>query len=175
MISGYLQGLTKVLGLGAAFAAIPLFASMAGLEPPWPPAIGYVSAALVLLASLLAWEWTRRTKIRQRRFLIIAATVLTVGGLLAYLVQYSLFVEPIPGTKERVVRGFVCSPEARLLYGAACPDLPRDALRDAEWESLALWTRASVTTVRLGLAASWLLFTAGLIGAVGAILAGRKV
>ena len=73
-----------------------------------------------------------------------------------------------------MIRGFVCTREALRVYRDSCPDLPRDALRDAEWETMVLWTRASVTEVRLGLTLTWLLFTAGLIGAVGAIVAGRK-
>lgn len=175
MISDYLKGLVKVLGIGAAFAAIPLFAALARLEPPWPPAIGMVSSALVLLSALIAWEWTRRARLRNRRLLIVLSALLTLGGLFGYLVQYSLFIEPIPGSKERVVRGFVCTEDALKVYGRQCPDLPREALRDAEWEAPNLWTRASLTWTRIGLTAAWLVFTAGLIGAVGAVVAGRKI
>lgn len=175
MISGYLTGLRKVLGFGAAFASLPLLASLARLEPPWPPGIGFVSSALILLSALLAWEWTRRARIGNRRALILASAALTSIGLFSYLALYSLFVEPIPGSSERVIRGYACSPEALQVYGDSCPDLPRDALKDAEWEAVVLWTRSSVTLVRLGLALSWLVFTAGLVGAVGAVVAGRKV
>ncbi len=175
MLNAYLKNLVTVLGVGAGFAAIPLFAQLASLEPPWPPAIGTVSAALVLLASLGAWEWARQGRLASRRRLFLAAVVLTLGGLIAYMWLYSSFVEPVPGAKLRVVRGFVCTAEAQQLYGQACPDLPRDALRGAEWEALALWTRDSVTGARLGLVVSWLVFTSGLIAAVGAIIAGRKI
>lgn len=174
MIDDYLANLLRVLGVGALLAALPFFASLADLQPPWPPAIGFVSAALVLLSSLLAWEWTRRARIRNRRALTLVSVALTVIGLFGYLTLYSFFVEPIPGSHVRVIRGFTCTAEARQVYGAACPDLDRDALQNAEWEATRLWTRNSVTLVRLGLTATWLLFTAGLIGAVGAIVAGRR-
>lgn len=170
----YLKTLIKVLGIGAAFASIPLIAAFAELQPPWPPAIGHVSAALILLSSLLAWEWTRRSRLKHRRTWIVLAVAATLIGLFGYLILYSYFVEPMPGDQGRVVRGYDCTPPARLVYGELCPDLPRDALADAEWEALVLWTRSSVTTARIGLAAAWLLFTAGLIAAVGAIVAGRK-
>ncbi|HYJ83243.1 MAG TPA: hypothetical protein VEW26_10425 [Allosphingosinicella sp.] len=171
----YLKSLIKVLGIGAAFAAIPLFASLAGLQPPWPPAIGYVSAALVLLASLIVWELVRKARSGRRRLLMIVATLLTLAGLFAYLILYSSFIENIPGSSERVVRGYECNHDAKLVYGDRCPDLPRDALRDAEWESLALWTRSSVTTARVALTVAWLVFMSGLIAAVGSIVAGRKL
>jgi CDP-diglyceride synthetase len=173
-MEAYLRNLIKVLGIGAAFASIPLFASFAALQPPWPPAIGQVSAALVLLASLAAWEWTRNARRVDRRRWIIVGIVLTLVGLLLYLMLYSLFVETVPGSDIRLVRGYACTADALLVYPNACPDLPSDALRSAEWEPLNLWTRSSVTVVRVALTASWLVFTAGLIVAVGAIVAGRR-
>ena len=174
MIESYLKRLTSVLAIGAAFAAIPLFASFSKLEPPWPPAIGYVSAALVLVSSLLAWEWTRSAKRRLRRTWIVVAVLMTLAGLLAYLVLYSLFVENIPGSSDRLVRGYVCTREATLIYPGECPDLPRRALQDNGWEAVGLWTRQSVTFARIGLTFAWLLFTAGLIAVVGSIVAGRN-
>lgn len=173
-MEAYLRNLAKVLGIGAAFAAIPLFASLAALQPPWPPAIGQVSAALVLLASLAAWEWTRKARRVHRRRWVVVATVLTLCGLFGYLLLYSMFVEDVPNTDVRLVRGYRCTADALLVYGDACPDLPSDALRDAEWEPLNLWTRSSVTMVRIALTASWLIFTAGLIAAVGSVVAGRR-
>ena len=169
----YLKNLLKVLGLGAAFATLPLFVSLAELQPPWPPAIGHVSAALVLMASLVVWEWTRRSKIKHRRRWILSGIALTLVGLLAYLTLYSIFIEPMP-QGGRVVRGYQCTGRALEVYADLCPDLPREALQDAEWEALVLWTRSSVTIARMSLAVSWLLWTAGLITCLGAIVAGRK-
>lgn len=173
MIDTYLKNLRHVLLVGGGFASLPLLLSLASLQPPWPPAIGYVSAGLVLLGALFVWEWVRNAGTRARRRWMLAALVLTLGGIGAYLVGYSLFVENVPGSDARVIRGYECTREAALVHGAACPDLPRDALRDAEWEAPLLWTRGSLTVVRLGLAASWLMFTVGLIAAIGAVVAGR--
>jgi hypothetical protein len=171
----YLRDLLKVVGIGGAFALLPALAVLAGLSPPWPPAIGGVSALLILVFSLIVWEWVRKSRTSHRRAWILAALVLTLAGLFGYLILYSLFIEPVPGTDERAIRGFTCTPDALKVHKQACPDLPREALEDAEWESLKLWTRQSVTLVRLGLAVSWLVFTAGLIATVGAILAGRRL
>lgn len=171
----YLRDLLKVVGIGGAFALLPALAALAGLSPPWPPAIGGVSALLILVFSLIVWEWVRKSRTTSRRKWIIWALVLTLSGLVGYLTLYSLFIEPIPGTDERVIRGFTCTADAQLVHGSKCPDLPREALQDAEWEAPALWTRSSITLVRMGLALSWLIFTAGLIATVGAILAGRRL
>jgi len=83
-------------------------------------------------------------------------------------------VDDIPGTSLRVIRGYQCTGQAQLVYKDACPDLPTDALQGAEWEPTELWTRQSVTNVRLALAGSWIAFTAGLILMAGAVVAGRK-
>lgn len=171
----YLRDLLKVVGIGGAFALLPALAALAGLSPPWPPAIGGVSALLILVFSLIVWEWVRKSRTAHRRKWIVWALVLTLTGLFGYLILYSLFIEPIPGTDERVIRGFTCTADAQLVHGPKCPDLPREALADAEWEAPALWTRGSLTTVRLALALTWLVFTAGLIATVGAILAGRRL
>ncbi|KQN18060.1 hypothetical protein ASE89_06970 [Sphingomonas sp. Leaf30] len=174
MIDTYLKNLTKVLGVGAGFATIPLLLSLASLQPPWPPAIGYVSAGLVMISALLAWEWTRAARRSDRRRWIITGLLLSLVGLAVYLVFYSMFVETIPGSDVRLILGYRCTADALLVYQAACPDLPRDALRDAEWEPALLWTRASITVVRLLLTFAWLSFVAGLIISTGAVIAGRQ-
>jgi len=173
MIGDYLKTLLKVLAVGAGFASIPLIAAFADLQPPWPPAIGHVSAAFLLLSSVLAWEWTRASKQSHRRTWIVAAVILTTVGLFGYLILYSQFVDDVPGSTVRVIRGFRCTQEAIVVYGDRCPELDREALRGAEWETSVLWTRSSITIVRLALTMSWILFTAGLVCAVGAVIAGR--
>jgi len=175
-IPTFLQNLAKVLAIGAAFASLPLFASFASLQPPWPPAIGPVSAALVLLSSLIVWEWTRRSRIRNRRRLILGAVIVTLLGLGLYLALYSLFVDNLPGQEERIVRGYACTADAKLVYKDSCPDLPQNALSEAggEHPERILWTRSSITAVRMALTTTWLLFMAGLIMSLSAVIAGRK-
>ena len=170
----YLRTIQQALKIGGAIALLPILAALAGLSPPWPPAIAGVSALLILVMSAAVWEWVKDSRRSTRRIWVLAALFLTLGGMIGYLILYSFFVEPIPGTGERVIRGYECTREALLVHKSACPDLPRDALADAEWEATLLWTRQSVTMIRLGLALSWLIFTAGLIATMGAILAGRR-
>jgi hypothetical protein len=170
----YFKDLLKTLAVGAGFSSLPFFASLADLQPPWPPAIGQVSAGLVLVSGLFAWEFVRSGVTRNRRVWMLAAASLTIGGLFGYLALYSLFVETIPGSETRMIRGFSCTPAAKVVYSSECPSLTADALADAGWRPEQLWTRSSITLIRLGLAATWLVFTAGLICAVGAAVAGRK-
>ena len=173
MISVYLQNLVKVLGVGAAFASLPFFASLAELQPPWPPAIGFVSAALVLVGALIVWEWNRKTRIRNRRRAILRATAVTVTSLLIYLALFSLFTQPMVDRPREVI-GYECTQFALTAYRAPCSEIPGSAIARARGEAERIWTARSITVVRLGLNVAWLSFTVGLIMAMGAVLAGRK-
>jgi uncharacterized membrane protein YfcA len=174
MIESDLKRIYDVVGIGGGAAAIPMLAAFADLQPPWPPAIAYVSAAMILMAALAAIEWGRNSKQVFRRRLIIGSAVATLIGLFAYLTLYSLFVENVPGADVRVIKGYECTSEAALIFSDRCPDLGGKELRGAAWHAENLWTRESITFIRIGLTACWLLFTAGLIGMVGSVVAGRR-
>jgi hypothetical protein len=145
----------------AALVLLPVVASFLAFDPPWPAGIGYVSAALV--AGGAAWGHFGASPgalVSKRLLKAIVAGLAVVA--IAYLSLLSLYVETIPGTAVRVVKGFACTPDALLVYGDSCPALGRDALRDAEWEAATLWTGSSVMLVRIGLVTGWLMLVAGL-------------
>lgn len=174
-MDAYFKDLLKVLALAAALATIPLIAAFAKLQPPWPPAIEYVSAVFIIACALIMWEWVRRARRSLRRGFIIAGLVLILGGIGAYLPLYSSYVTDDEDSPTRVVRGSVCTAEAREVYGAACPDLPNAALREAGWNAELLWTRGSIQSSRLWLVGAWLAFITGLIAMIGASVAGRPM
>ena len=99
----YLRDLIKILGFAAGVATIPLIVAFAGLQPPWPPAVEYVSAVFILMAALVMWEWGRGAKRGARRRLIVAGMALTIIGIGAYLPLYSLYVVDV--TDFRAARG----------------------------------------------------------------------
>lgn len=173
-MDSYLKEIVKVLAFGAGVATLPLIAAFATLQPPWPPAIEYVSAVFIVMAALAMWEWGRGASRVVRRRLVIAGMVLTVGGIGAYLPLYSQYVVTVPASHERLVRGTDCTPAARAVY-RDCPDPSDREVAEAEWDAERLWTRASILRVRLELVAAWLCFTAGLVAFVGAVVAGRRV
>lgn len=167
--SGRVRPLVTLAAIGLVAAAVPLVFIVSESEPPWPIGIGWLSALL-----LLASPFTARAGLALPRWLVWAAGIVALMALAAYLVLNSLFVEPVPGTGLRVVRGFVCTPDAVLVYGDACPDLPREALQDAEWEAVALWTRGSVTIARTGLTGAWLVFVLALAAVIAGMAARWK-
>ena len=145
----------------AALVLLPVVAAWLAFDPPWPNGIGYASAALVAGGAAWAHFGAGPGALVSRRLakaIVVGLAVVAIG----YLSLLSLYVETIPGTAVRVVKGFACTPDALLVYGDACPALGRDALRDAEWEAATRWTGSSVMLVRIGLVAGWLALVAGL-------------
>lgn len=148
-------------GALAALVLLPLAAAFMAFDPPWPKGIGYASALLV--AGAAGWQhfsggrgdWLTT---RWARAIFAGLVVVAIG----YLALLSLYVEIIPESGVRVVKGFICTPDALLVYGDSCPALGRDPLRDAEWEAATLWTGTSVMLVRVGLVMGWLSLVAGL-------------
>jgi hypothetical protein len=162
----FFREIAKTLAFGATFASIPLFASMGDLQPPWPTAVAYVSAALILLGALLARELGRGMTERRRKTMLLLAALLTVLGLFAYLYLYSQLVVPLDNG-SRIIRGFACNADALATYPDECPYLTKDDLKRAGYQADLMYTAGSLTAAKLLLVASWLLFTAGLVAAVG--------
>jgi hypothetical protein len=167
----YFEGIIKTLGFGAAFASIPIFASMRNLQPPWPEAVAYISGAVILIGALvarqLASEATRRTRAR----LLFAAAALTVLGLFGYLYLYLNVVVPYADGGRDII-GFTCNERGERLY-PNCPHLTEEELADEEYQPARVFTRGSLIMAHLLLVAAWLLFTAGLVAAVGWAVAAR--
>ncbi|HYD25166.1 MAG TPA: toll/interleukin-1 receptor domain-containing protein [Croceibacterium sp.] len=159
-VPGRIDPRVAAAALGALIL-LPVAATVLGFDPPWPSGVGYFSAALVAGGAAWAHFGASPGALVSKRWVkaIVAGLALVA---IAYLSLASLYVETIPGTAVRVVKGFTCTPDAVLVYGDSCPALGRDALRDAEWEAATLWTGSSVMLVRVGLVAGWLILVAGL-------------
>lgn len=161
------------IALTALLIAIPALAALLGLDPPWPNYAGYVSAGIVALGAGAAHYSSPDPGRARNRWARAVIWVSLASGLIVYLVLSSLFIETIPRSGVRIVKGFVCTPDALLVYGKSCPNLGRDALRDAEWEAATLWTGTSLTIVRIGLVMSWMSLVGGLAVIAALVERGR--
>jgi hypothetical protein len=170
---GFFREIAKVLAYASVFAAIPVFASLQNLQPPWPTGIAHVSAAIIFLATILVWELGRGMGRKSRRRLLLLAAGLTMIGLFAYLYLYSTYVVSIEGG-DRIIMGYECNAPTRAVYKDMCPNLGEMELNRAGYDPRLLFTRGSLSAVRLGLVATWLVFVAGLIAAVGWAVSGRR-
>jgi TIR domain len=137
--------------------AMPALGGMAAVAPPWPPGVVFLTTVIVAVTIAVAFQVMRgRTATAMRRSFLVCALVLAVASSV-YLIAVSFFVYQTPTTKERWAKGYVCTPEAALIYKDKCPNLGVDELRGAEYEAERLWTASSVAVVKVSLVALWLL------------------
>jgi hypothetical protein len=125
-----------------------------------------------MVATLVAWEFGPDLSRRQRRLMLLMAAFLTLAGLFAYLYLYSSFVVTVAGD-SRLIVGYECNAPTQAVYPKKCPELGEIELERAGYDPAALFTKTALTNVRLMLVASWSVFMAGLLAAVGWVVAGR--
>jgi len=142
---------------GAGLALLLLAAWLGGLAPPDSP-VGWLAAllALAIPAGVVAsgqvnW-WTKRGVPGALLALLIAAAATYGWATSAYVIAGE--------NGAPLVRGTECTPDAKLVFESACPDLPSDALADAAYDPAALWTAGSIGRVKLMLAGTWALIAA---------------
>lgn len=156
-----------VVGAGVV---LPIGAAFVPLTPPWPPGIVAITLVVELLALLFAHHRFRRAgRARIDRVMLVSAGVAALAGAL-YLLAGSVYVYQTP-VKERLVKGFICTSEAQLLYKDKCPQLGTDELQGAEYVPERLWTAPTIAAVRVGLDVLWLIAFAAVATLIAGVLA----
>ena len=157
-----------------ALAALLPFGGFAiGIAPPWPPGL-WVATALAGVAIVGGLQGRRGAAgpAALARARTVAA-VLLVASAPAYLLANSVYVYAAP-SNVRLAKGFVCTPEARLIYKDKCPNLGLDELRGAEFEAERLWTASSIAIVRVALVVLWSIAFIALAAFVAAAPVGAR-
>jgi len=135
--------------------AVPFAAALVDFSPPWPPGIVLVTAVVELIALVFVFQFLKSAKRRSiNRALIVSTAGLSIASVV-YLILLSLYTYRVPTTGERFVKGYNCTPEAKAIFKDHCPDLGLDELRTAEYEAERLWTRRSLTLMRVTLVILW--------------------
>jgi hypothetical protein len=155
------------LGVGAA---VPFFAYVANIAPPWPSGVMLLTALTELVCLILAFQFLR-TKERGPVNLamgIMAPLLFLVS--LGYLVLIAVFTYVTPQTKERFVKGFVCKTDIERLYPGECPFVSREILSGAQWNADQIWTEWSIALMQVAIASLWIAAFVLLSGLIGAFL-----
>ena len=159
------NGLLRALVGGAGLALLLLAAWLGGIAPPDSPAGWLAALGAVGVAGLAGARG--RAELFARPALRAPLLALLVAAAAAYGWAYSnSVIEGLGG--EPLVRGSVCTPDAKLIFEGQCPDLPAEALVDAAYDETLLWTTASIGQNALILALAWGIMAA----AAAALIAG---
>jgi hypothetical protein len=150
--------------------AVPFAAALAALSPPWPPAIVLVTAVAELVALIYVYQFLKKAKRRTINRIIVTGglALVVLGGV--YLAAVSLYTYEVPTTKERFVKGYVCTEEAASVFTQKCPDLGIDELKTAEFDADRLWTSRSIAATRMAIVGLWLAAFMALSVLVGSFL-----
>jgi hypothetical protein len=150
--------------------AVPFAAALTSLSPPWPPAIVLVTAIAELVALIYVYQFLKSARRRAvNRILAIGGLLLVLFGAV-YLGAVSLYTYEVPTTKQRLVKGYVCTPDASAVFKDKCPDLGLDELKTAEYDADRLWTSRSIAVTRMAIVALWLASFVALSVLVGSFL-----
>lgn len=155
---------------GAGGSAVPFAAHLVSLSPPWPQGIVAVTAIFELISLVFVYQFVKfkRKRIVDRILVVGAAAMVVVGG--GYLVAVSLYVYQTPHTKERFVKGYVCTADAQMVFKDKCPVLSTDDIATANYEAESLWTARSIAIVRVSLVALWLVAFTALSVVIGSFI-----
>ena len=155
------------LGVGAA---VPFFAYVANIAPPWPPGIMLMTALTELVCLIVVFQFLR-TKGRKLVDRVIAALALSLSlASLAYLILIAIFTYVTPHTNERFVKGFVCRPEIQKFYWNQCPFVSRDLLSGLQYTAENVWVDWSVALMQVVIAVLWLVCFIFLSSVIGSFL-----
>jgi hypothetical protein len=150
--------------------AVPFAAALASLSPPWPPAIVLVTAVSELVALIYVYQFLKSTGRKNiNRIIALSGVFLVLFGLV-YLTAVSLYTYEVPTTKQRFVKGYVCTVDASAVFKEKCPDLGMDELKTAEYDADRLWTARSIAATRVALVVLWLASFVALSVLVGSFL-----
>ena len=150
--------------------AVPFAAALASLSPPWPPAIVLVTAIAELVALIYVYQFLKSARRKSvNRILAISGLLLFLFGA-AYLAAVSLYTYEVPTTKQRFVKGYVCTSDASAVFKDKCPDLGLDELKTAEYDADRLWTARSIAATRMSIVGLWLAAFVALSVLVGSFL-----
>ena len=129
--------------LAVTFALDQVFS----LQPPWPKFSTYVTAFLELCTLFIAFFVPLKSKRGMFRAQLLAFCCVCICFVL-YFICYSFFVFDAPFSGERLVAGFVCTPEAENYvapaFGESCPLLSEAVLSAAQYDPEIVWTPSSV-------------------------------
>jgi hypothetical protein len=135
---------------------VPFAADRASLSPPWPSGIVLLTAISELVVLMLVYQFLKSARRRTINVVLTVSAIVLATIVTGYVTMASLYIYQVPTTKERFVKGYLCTPEAATVFGAKCPDLGLSELSTANFEAEALWTRSSIAKVRIALVVNWI-------------------
>jgi hypothetical protein len=144
----------SALAVKGAVAA-PAIAAWIKIGPPPATLLAVLTPVLELIALVWVFHFwffseTKALNVRMK----IAFVCFSIGLVSSLILVEQFTVFPGPG-RDRVIEGFILRPDVKPILTATYTS--EDALRDHEFDPMQVWTRESVTTLRVLLPFFWML------------------
>lgn len=153
------RGMTSLAAKGAVaapFADLLLRQFDSGIAPPWPPGILLITSVVELLSLIFIFNFFFTASPGKLNGLLLAALVVLCVSFFGYLYLFSSFTEHHPNSKQLIVLGYEpVSAEMRQSFDEGYT--AREALEENEYTPAKIWTGGSITRVRIGILAGWLI------------------
>jgi hypothetical protein len=81
-----------------------------------------------------------------------------------------MFTIYVPMAKRSIVVGFECLPSAAAVFKDKCPGLDLEDLASVAFDEFQLWTKLSISVIRIALICVWFLFFICLSALIGKFL-----
>ena len=144
----------SVWGAGSS-ALLPFIASFLSVIPPWPSQLSVITAAVQLITLIVVYQGfsddSRKISRSIRPFAFVGLVV-----LLGYIALFSMFTIYVPQAHRAIVVGYECTTSAASIFRDRCPFLTVDDLAGAAYDEFLLWTKSSITVMRVVLVGAWL-------------------
>lgn len=163
------------LWAGLSTSSVPFIAAFAGVTPPWPDGIAYMTAVVQLIGIILTLKLYSDADKRSIGRNLSILTVVILVLLLSYIFVFSQFTIFDPARNGRIVIGYECTAKVLQAYPElTCPSVGFEELRNAAFKEAELWTMLSISVVRTAIVAIWFLLFLSLAALVGQFLAFQR-
>jgi hypothetical protein len=143
---------------------LPVAASLGGYAPPWPKGITTITTLMEMAVVITAFQLSagKPRRVASRR--VVLSLCAMVFFSLIYLGLNAVFVVTIPNSDVQIVLGCGLSRSALLVQRLpadlplldACPGEFASLLASAQYETDKIYTRLSVSAIRVCLVIAWL-------------------
>lgn len=170
------RSVTSLVAKGAVaapFADIILRQFDTGIGPPWPPGVLIITSIVELLVLMVIFNFFFRAKAKTLDKLMVAALIALCITFVGYLLLFSHFTEPHPKTHKLMVSGYEpVSEDMRQAFAEGYTN--EQALEENEYTPAKVWTKRSITNVRVGILLAWLVAFGSLSAFIGLFVMAQR-
>ena len=141
--------------LAIPFADLLLRLFDTGISPPWPPGILIITSIAELITLIFIFNFFFDAREKTSRSLMVGLLAILLISFTAYLILFSTYTVNHPKTHQPIILGYTPvnnDIEQAVIDGYTAEQL----LSENEFSPSKIWTKGSITVVRVGILFGWM-------------------